>query len=151
MNAPSRSLVDRIADSSCGHLCSLSPAREEEVRQVADKLGFRLWEVKLAPAFTIESIIESFGKALNFPEPYGRNWNAMIDCLRYLPDSKGHIVLVDSIDSLWKEDPILYYKLTHILKDLGEEFHSWKGGRITFKALLLTENKELERVIGCRV
>jgi len=145
------SLAERLADSSKEHLCCLSPEREAETRQASTELGFRIWKVRLPKTFSPETIIESFGEALNFPASYGRNWNSLIDCLRYLPESKGHIILVESIDSLWGQDPTLYYKLTHILKDLGEESHAWKDSRVSFKTLLLTESPELQRVVGCRI
>ena len=150
MNASPRSLADRIADSSGEHLCCLSPNRASEARDASSELGFKLWTVKLPSTFTHVTIIEAFGKALGFPEPYGRNWDAMIDCLRYLPESKGHIILIESIDSLWGNDPTLYYKLTHILKDLGQESHSWKDAHVSFKTLLLTDDQELRRIVGCQ-
>lgn len=145
------SLAAALADSSKEHLCCLSPEREAEARQASTELGFRIWKVRLPKTFSPETIIESFGDALEFPESYGRNWDAFIDCLRYLPESKGHIILVESIDSLWAQDPTLYYKLTHILKDLGEESHSWKDSRVSFKTLLLTDSHELQRVVGCQI
>lgn len=150
MNASPGSLAERIADSSKEHLCCLSPKREVEARKATEQLGFRIWKVRVPSIINAESILDSFGKAMEFPDYYGRNWDALIDCLRYLPESKGHVILIESIDSLWENNPTLYYKLTHILKDLGMESHTWKDSHIPFKTFLLTENPELERVVGCR-
>ncbi|MBI2386884.1 MAG: barstar family protein [Elusimicrobia bacterium] len=149
MTSYSRPLSDRLADSEKEHVCCLSSDREREAHEAASRLGFLHQTIDLADSLSPSGIIEAFGKALEFPEPYGRNWDALIDCLRYLPDSTGYVLIVKSIDRLWKSDPNLYYKLTHILRDIGQESHSWKNERIPFKTILLTEDSELIRVVGC--
>lgn len=149
MTPSSRALSDRLADSEKEHLCCLSSNREREAHEAAAGLGFLHRTIDLPETLGAPAIIEAFGQSLEFPEPYGRNWDALVDCLRYLPDSKGYVLIIKSIDRLWKSDPTLYYKLTHILSDLGRESHSWKNERIPFKTILLTEDLELIRVVGC--
>lgn len=149
MTPSSRTLSDRLADSEKEYICCLSSDREREAHEAASGLGFLHRTIDLPETLGSSAIIEAFGKSLEFPEPYGRNWDALVDCLRYLPDSKGYVLIIRSIDRLWKSDPTLYYKLTHILSDLGRESHSWKNERIPFKTILLTEDLELIRVVGC--
>ena len=151
MKAPPRDISSWLTDSSKEHVCCAASAKEDEARQAAKLLGYSHWTVRLPETFNHTTIVESFGKTLSFPEPYGRGWDAMIDCLRYLPDSKGYLILIKAIDRLWIDNPSLYYKLTHILRDLGQEFHSWKDEEVPFKVLLLTENAELIRVVGCEI
>jgi len=68
-----------------------------EVKRQAAAAGLHYARVDLSRARSREGLLRALGKALQFPEWYGQNWDALADCLAdlsWLP-AQGWVLLLD--------------------------------------------------------
>ena len=62
--------------------------------------SYRVYSIDCKAWKSEAAMLESFGEVLSFPAYYGRNFNALIDCLEdvEVPDDGGLAVVLDSYD-----------------------------------------------------
>jgi RNAse (barnase) inhibitor barstar len=62
--------------------------------------GYRVYSIDCKAWKSEAAMLESFGEVLSFPAYYGRNFNALRDCLGdvEVPDESGLVVVLDSYD-----------------------------------------------------
>ncbi|GAA0382870.1 hypothetical protein GCM10009530_37060 [Microbispora corallina] len=72
------------------------------------KAGFVLCELDGRLISSQEDLLEEVGKALEFPDYYGRNWDAFNDCVRDLPEwGKPKVAVV------WHDSDLLLRRNVH--------------------------------------
>ena len=59
-----------------------------EIVAPAKTLGFQIVKLDLAKARGKGGLIDEFAKTLKFPRHFGRNWDALNDCLAIYPGSR---------------------------------------------------------------
>jgi RNAse (barnase) inhibitor barstar len=77
---------------------------------------------------TPTGIFEEFARALEFPNYFGHNWDALEECLAdlgWLP-AKGYVILITEAQSVIPGDDEEYETLLQILNDAGE---AWSKGQ----------------------
>ena len=79
------------------------------------------------------ALLERISAVLEFPAWFGRNWDALLDCLRDLSWSKarGHVLLFENAERLSAGDR------ETLLEVLGEAASSWRGTDRSFFAVLV--------------
>lgn len=63
-------------------------------------------------------LLRGLAEAMRFPDYFGMNWDAVIDCLRDLDDrvpAEGYVLFVHQADGLWRQD----------LKTMGDLVEVW--------------------------
>lgn len=80
----------------------LSPHRQAALRQHLAHSGLKALAADLSKARSIEEALDELGKALELPDWYGSNFDALADCLAdpdWMP-AKGHVILIRGISEL---------------------------------------------------
>jgi RNAse (barnase) inhibitor barstar len=90
--------------------------------------GFALKVIKGRFCKTPATLFAEFAQALEFPDYFGHNWDALEECLadlEWLP-AKGYILLITDAASVLSNDDTEYETFLEILRDAGE---AWGGGQ----------------------
>jgi len=93
-------LLERLQDASRSGVFRVSSS--ETIEQVVRGSGLDLARIVL----TEKNIFESFSEALQFPEWFGGNWDALEDCLGDLSwrEAKGHVLVIEKQENLSRDD-----------------------------------------------
>jgi hypothetical protein len=95
---------------------------------VTPPAGFALHILQGKQCRTPAGVFSEFARALEFPDYFGHNWDALEECLadlEWLP-AKGYTVLIADAQSVMPEDEEGYETLLEILNDAGE---AWSKGQ----------------------
>jgi hypothetical protein len=97
----------------------LPASRRNAVAATAAKLQLRSIPVDLSRAASAGEALRRLGEALSFPDWYGANFDALIDCLsdpECLPGT-GHVLFIDGAATLRLGDPKAFGTPMWILLD----------------------------------
>ena len=91
--------------------------------------GLTLKVIKGRHCKTPANLFDEFARALEFPDYFGHNWDALEECLtdlEWLP-AKGYILLITDAAHVLPNDDIEYETFLEILRDAGE---AWGNGQV---------------------
>jgi len=97
---------------------------------VRQPTGFALKIVKGRHCKTPENLFAEFAQALEFPDYFGHNWDALEECLadlEWLP-AKGYIILITDAECVLPGDEEEYETFLEILRDAGEAWGNGQAG-----------------------
>ena len=111
--------------------------------------GYKLKIIKGAKCQTTAGLLNEFARALDFPDYFGHNWDALEECLadlEWLP-AKGYILLITDAAQLLPDDEDEYETFLEVLSDAGEAWGSGQAGmgakRVTpFHVLFAVSERE---------
>ena len=128
-------LTERLLDPSRSGVYRAS--RTEEIEDAVRGTDLRLARVSLAGARDKETLLDAFSAALGFPDWFGRNWDALEDCLADLSwrPGAGHVVLIERSEALAQDERGI---LTDVLRASAE---SWAGRKRSFFAVFVDPAK----------
>lgn len=68
----------------------------------AEQNGFAVFRVDLTSAHDKQEMLKAIGIAMAFPEGYGHNWDALLDCLADLnwQPADGYVVILEHCDGI---------------------------------------------------
>jgi hypothetical protein len=92
--------------------------------------GFALRVIKGAKCQTTAGLLTECARALDFPDYFGHNWDALEECLadlEWLP-AKGYILLLTDAGCVLPDDEAEYETFLEILRDAGEAWGSGQAG-----------------------
>jgi RNAse (barnase) inhibitor barstar len=92
--------------------------------------GFALRVIKGAKCQTTAGLLTEFARALDFPDYFGHNLDALEECLadlEWLP-AKGYILLITDAARVLPDDEEEYETFLEILRDAGEAWGSGQAG-----------------------
>lgn len=92
--------------------------------------GFALRVIKGAKCQTTDSLLREYARALDFPDYFGQNWDALEECLadlEWLP-AKGYILLITDAAQVLPDDEEEYATLLEVLRDAGEAWGNGQAG-----------------------
>lgn len=92
--------------------------------------GFALRTIQGTHCGTASGVFKEFAKALDFPDYFGHNWDALEECLadlEWLP-AKGYVLLITDAEAVIPNDEEEYETFLEILDDAGE---AWSKGQTT--------------------
>ena len=90
--------------------------------------GYALRVIKGAKCQTTAGLLTEFARALDFPDYFGHNWDALEECLadlEWLP-AKGYTLLITDSAHVLPDDEEEYETFLEILRDAGE---AWGNGQ----------------------
>ena len=91
--------------------------------------GFALKVIKGAKCQTTDGLLRECARALDFPDYFGQNWDALEECLadlEWLP-AKGYILLITDAAQVLPDDEE-YETFLEILRDAGEAWGNGQAG-----------------------
>jgi|YNPBryantNP2012_1023418.scaffolds.fasta_scaffold00146_2 hypothetical protein len=96
-------MKDRLDDLLAGRIAPdvyrlTQPILANEIAARADRCGWRFARLEGRQIRSKAAFLEACSRALAFPAYFGRNWDALADCLRDLswaPAAAGHLVLYE--------------------------------------------------------
>ena len=93
-------LLKRLRDASESGVYRTS--RSDEILVATQGSNLRIVHISLAGAPGKEALLERVARALEFPQWFGGNWDALEDCLTDLSWSKagGHVLLIEGAEGL---------------------------------------------------
>jgi RNAse (barnase) inhibitor barstar len=90
---------------------------------------FVLRIIQGAKCRTTDSLLTECARALDFPDYFGHNWDALEECLidlEWLP-AKGYVLLITDAGGVLPDDEEEYETFLEILRDAGE---AWGTGQV---------------------
>lgn len=113
----------------------------EHVRHTVEHAGWTFAYVDGLKAQTKQEFLTQIGEALSFPEWYGKNFDALADCLTDIDSGNGTVVLWDGWGALARAEPRAF---SVALSVLGTRVNADRGG--PFSVLLRGEGPDVAGV-----
>jgi RNAse (barnase) inhibitor barstar len=98
--------------------------------------GYALKVIKGRQCKTPAHLFAEFAQALEFPDYFGHNWDALEECLadlEWLP-AKGYILLITEASHVLPADEEEFQTFLEILRDAGEAWGNGRAGMSTQRA-----------------
>ena len=77
-----------------------------QLRAALERAGIAAFDLDGAPIRTRDDLLRGIADAMQFPDYFGMNWDAVIDCLRDLADrhpAEGYVLFVHAAEGLWRQ------------------------------------------------
>ena len=104
------------------------------VQKLAKSRGFAFFHIEGKNIGGKEQLMTSVATALRLPKHFGKNWDALEECLSELEDAAdGYLIYYDHIDPLLGAHPDQFETLVEILRDAVA---SWKEDDTAMVVLL---------------
>ena len=108
-----------------------------EARAELEEAGIFVAQIDGRSVVSADSLFDALSSALRFPAYFGRNWDAVIDCLRdfgWLP-SVGYLLVVDHADDMFRSAP---RTAATFIEVCGYAAEFWREEDRPFHLVLLT-------------
>jgi hypothetical protein len=123
------------------------PAGTTPASLVKPPAGFALRQIHGKKCGTAAGVFDEFARALDFPDYFGHNWDALEECLadlEWIP-AKGYVLLVTEAQAVIPDDEEDYETLLEVLNDAGEAWskaHTADGRRAPFHVLFAVSQQD---------
>jgi RNAse (barnase) inhibitor barstar len=112
----------------------------EDVEHAVRKAGLALCRMDAAHVRDKEGFLDQIAKALHFPGYFGRNWDALNDCLTdlgWLATKHGYVVVFENMEHFGATSPLDFSQATEVLRSVSEY---WKGQGVPFWAFVVSSS-----------
>jgi RNAse (barnase) inhibitor barstar len=99
-----------------------------EIVAAAKTLGTQAFKLDLAKVRSKGGLLDEFAKTLKFPEHFGRNWDALNDCLSDLSwlDGKGWVLILLHANSFAETNEEAFHTVLDVLEGVVEYWREQK-------------------------
>lgn len=120
---PTVALTSILEQSGSGGVHRLPLASLAELRAAAAGRALPCGEVDLDSSHSAATALAAIGRALDFPDWYGANFDALADCLDDYADEPAHggVVLLRGVETLQLSEPAAYETLCAVLAEACEK------------------------------
>ena len=110
-------------------------AADLALEEAAESLEYPMHRVDLAQVTTKEAFLDAIGKALDFPDWYGHNWDALADCLTDLSwmAADGYVIVLEHADAFASAAPTDFAAALSIFQDAAD---TWREDGVPFWTLV---------------
>ena len=124
-----------LADPALAGVYVVEAAGASDFLAAAMALDFAAVTVNLAGCSERDEALERIGAALKFPSWFGRNWDALADCLADMSwwPAAGYLVLIEHPDAWREAEPESFDTLLEIIEEASQ---AWAEAQKPFWALL---------------
>ena len=105
----------------------------ETIGEALEADGIRLVQAELHGAGK-QSLLRTLATSLEFPDYFGMNWDALVDCLQdftWSPLDRGLVLVIKGSNDFWASEPRTAGTLVEIWLS-SAEFWSKQGGGVAF-------------------
>ena len=97
-----------------------------DFEKTAKAEGFSFFQIEGQKLEKKEQLLNRMALAMHFPDYFGNNWDALVDCLTDLSwiDSSKFLIKIDYLDSFIEYNPKHFGVLLDILKEACEYWHA---------------------------
>lgn len=77
-----------------------------QLRTALQSAGIATFDLNGEPIRTRDDLLRGIAAAMQFPDYFGMNWDAVIDCLRDLADrhpAEGYVLFLHAAEQLWRQ------------------------------------------------
>lgn len=129
-------LGTKLKDSAAAGPC-LAPRNARVLAEAVRKSGLKLVRIELKGVHEKPTLLEAIASALDFPEWFGGNWDALEDCLTDMSWNKarGYVVVLEHSAELIKRAPAEFAAAREVFKSAavywagqGKPFWTLFGG-----------------------
>ena len=101
---------------------------DDEITAAAKTVGLNVFKLNLSAARGKSDLLDRFAKALRFPAHFGKNWDALSDCLTDMQwlDGKGWVVIVANAQSFADKHEEIFTTAIDILTGAAEHWRALK-------------------------
>jgi RNAse (barnase) inhibitor barstar len=88
----------------CVHFAAAAEV-SPRLRTSLEEAGLAVFDLDAAAVRGKDDLLRAIAAALRFPDYFGMNWDALLDCLRDLAErvpADGHVLFVHAGDALWR-------------------------------------------------
>lgn len=130
-----RSLDELLANLTLSGACATRDPIDEIVT-AAEAKGFGAYNIDLSTIDDKPALMREMQEALDFPQWFGHNWDALEDCLTDMSwsDHPGYVLLISGGSAFRKRDKALFETLVDVLKTAADY---WRGEERAFWAFFL--------------
>lgn len=138
-------LREFLADPAMCGVHAVDARADADYLDAARALDFAAVAIDFAGCTGKDDAIARIAAALGFPAWFGRNWDALADCLGDLSwwPASGYVLLLDHAGGWRDADPDGFATLLGVL---GDAAAAWSAQRIPFWALLPLSTRALEEL-----
>jgi RNAse (barnase) inhibitor barstar len=89
---------------SCVHFAAADEV-SSQLRASLESAAVAVFDLDGGSIRSKDDLLRAIAVAMQFPEYFGMNWDAVVDCLRDLADrmpAEGHVLFVHAADRLWQ-------------------------------------------------
>ena len=107
----------------CLHYAAASDLTTQ-LRTMLQSAGVATFELDGDKILTREDLLRGIAGAMQFPDYFGMNWDAVIDCLRDLPDrhpAEGYVLFLHAAERLWQQGTSWMGELVEVWLTAAEE------------------------------
>ncbi len=117
-------LQELLEDATQTGIFHLPESGRTAVRQAAEAAGMVCFEVSFADLTQIDAILSGLGRDLDFPEWYGKNFDALKDCLTDFSwcEAAGYVLIIAHAEALQRENPDRFHTLNQVFTAAIEEW-----------------------------
>lgn len=141
MNPPQ--FLSLLSRSERAGLYHMPFAADLALEEAAECLEYPLHRVNLAQVTDKDAFLEVVGQALSFPEWYGRNWDALADCLTDLSwmAADGYVIVLEHSDAFAQAAPADFAMALSIFQDAAD---TWREDGVPFWTLVGTSGDGMD-------
>src|SRR5882672_2137075 len=95
-----------------------------QLRTALESAGIAAFDLDGKPVGTREELLRGIADAMEFPDYFGMNWDAVIDCLRDLADrqpAEGYVLFLHAAEGLWRQGSPWMGELVEVWLTAAEE------------------------------
>lgn len=109
-------LLKLLEDAPQAGIFHLPRRSQAAVRAAAESAGCACFDVSFAESDRIDIVLSRVGYALDFPEWYGQNFDALKDCLTDFSwcEAAGYVLFISGAESLNAENPAAFKALNDV-------------------------------------
>lgn len=135
MSAPAYHIL--LARAEKAGIYHMPFAADLALEEAAESLEYPVLRVDLSQVSTKEGFLTAVGEALEFPEWFGHNWDALADCLTDLSwmAADGYVIALDHADAFATAQPADFAMALSIFQDAAD---SWREEGVPFWTLVGT-------------
>lgn len=122
MSLTSEALGQVLANHGNNGIYHLPSSGVEAVREAALAQGMVFCRADLADVSHGEAVLEKLAAALQLPEWFGNNFDALYDCLTDLTwqDTAATVIVLSGVDTLYTDDPEAWQTLLSVFASAAE-------------------------------
>lgn len=116
--------------------------RAEDINAVVKAAGFAFFYIDGTGILTASDFIDSGATSMNFPEGFGKNWDAFLDFMRDLSwyPARGYLLLYDNFQFFSQHSPEDFFIAYRIMQIAAE---AWEKSSHKFYVLLRGQESAL--------